>query len=109
MLTFGWGEILLVFIIIIIVLGPKELPNLIRQFSSFTKSIKKLSKDFKASLNEIVNIEEFKDTKSTFNEVNKIKNDLDIKGIFRSENETFKETGDIIEEEAKDIDKIDCK
>ena len=47
MLTFGWGEILLVFVVIIIVVGPKELPFLIKQLLTITKSIRKLSKDFK--------------------------------------------------------------
>ena len=41
MLSFGWAEILLVFIVVIIFVGPKELPKLIKQLSSFTKSIKK--------------------------------------------------------------------
>ena len=49
MLTFGWGEILLIVGIIIIVVGPKDLPKLIKQFSSFTRSIKKLSREFKNS------------------------------------------------------------
>ena len=44
MLTFGWGEILLVIGVIIVVIGPKDLPKLIKQFSLFTRSIKKLSR-----------------------------------------------------------------
>ena len=44
MLSFGWAEILLVFIVVIIFVGPKELPILIKQLSSFVKSIKKLSR-----------------------------------------------------------------
>ena len=47
MFTFGWGEILLLVGVIIIVVGPKDLPKLIKQFSSFSKSIKKLSREFK--------------------------------------------------------------
>ena len=73
MLTFGWGEILLVLIIIIVFIGPKELPNLIKQLVFFSKSIRKLSKDFKTSLREISDNEDFKDAKSALNEVNKIK------------------------------------
>ena len=44
MLTFGWGEILLVVGIIVVVIGPKDLPKLIKQFSTFAKSLKKLSR-----------------------------------------------------------------
>ena len=109
MLTFGWGEILIVFVIIIVVVGPKELPKLIKQFSSFAKSVRKLSSDFKLSLNEIAEHEDFKETKSALNEVNKIKNDLDIKDKFKSEIEIIKETGAIIEKETQFINKLDDK
>ena len=60
MLTFGWGEIFLVVGIIVVVIGPKDLPKLIKQFSSFTRSIKKLSREFKNSLNDIADHEDFK-------------------------------------------------
>ena len=109
MFTFGWGEILIVFVITIVVVGPRELPKLIKQLSSFTKSIRKLSRDFKMSLNEIADHEDFKEAKSTINEVNKIKNDLDIKDTFQSEIETIKETGAIIQKETQIIDKMDNK
>ena len=85
MLTFGWGEILLVTVVIIVVVGPKDLPKLIKQLSSFTKSLKKLSREFKYSLNEIADHEDFKDVKSSLNEVNKIKDDIDLKGKLKSE------------------------
>ena len=107
MLTFGWGEILIVFVIFIIVVGPKELPKLIKQLSSFAKSIRKLSNDFKLSLNEIADHEDFKEAKSSINEVNKIKNDLDIKNKLKSEIEIIKETGTIIEKKTPFINKID--
>ena len=109
MLTFGWGEILIVFVIIIVVVGPKELPKLIKQLSSFTNSIRKLSRDFKMSLNEIADHEDFNEAKSAINEVNKIKNDLDIKDTFQSEIETIKNTGAIINKETQVINKMDDK
>ena len=96
MLTFGWGEILLVTVVIIVVVGPKDLPKLIKQLSSFTKSLKKLSREFKYSLNEIADHEDFKDVKSSLNEVNKIKDDIDFKGKFKSEIKSLKETTTIL-------------
>ena len=100
MLTFGWGEILLVLIVVVVVVGPKDLPKLIKQISSFTKSIKKLSREFKYSLNEIADHEDFKEVKSSLNEVNKIKEDIDLKGKFKSEIQSLKETSNIIKEVA---------
>ena len=105
MLTFGWGEILLLFGVIIVVVGPKDLPKLIRQFSSFTKSIKKISREFKNSLNDIADNDDFKEVKTSINEVNKIKDDLNIKNQFKNEIHSIKETTDIIDKEVKDIKK----
>lgn len=109
MLTFGWGEILIIFAIIIVVVGPKDLPKLIKQLSSFSKSIRKLSSDFKISLNEIVDSEDFNETKSALNEVNNIKNDLNIKNKFQSEIETIKDTGSTIKKKTQIFNKIDDK
>ena len=107
MLTFGWGEILLVTVVIIVVVGPKDLPKLIKQLSSFTKSLKKLSREFKYSLNEIADHEDFKDVKSSLNEVNKIKDDIDLKGKFKSEIKSLKETTTIIEKEVKGLQNLE--
>jgi len=107
MLTFGWGEILLVLVVVIVVVGPKDLPKLIKQLSSFTKSIKKLSREFKSSLNEIADHEDFKDVKSSLNEVNKIKDDIDLKGKFKSEIKSLKETTNIVEKEVKDLKNLE--
>ena len=105
MLTFGWGEILLLVGVIIVVVGPKDLPKLIKQFSSFSKSIKKLSREFKTSLNDIADHDDFKEVKTSINEVNKIKDDLNIKDQFKDEIQSIKETTDIIDKEVKDIKK----
>ena len=105
MLTFGWGEILLVLVIVIFVVGPKDLPKLIRQLSSFSKSIKKLSREFKTSLNDIADQDDFKEVKKSINEVNKIKDDLNIKDKFKNEVQSIKETTDIIDNEVKEIKK----
>ena len=109
MLTFGWGEILLLVGVIIVVVGPKDLPKLIKQFSSFSKSIKKLSREFKTSLNDIADHDDFKEVKTSINEVNKIKDDLNIKDQFKDEIQSIKETTDIIDKEVKDIENINNK
>ena len=109
MLTFGWGEILLVVGIIVVVIGPKDLPKLIKQFSSFTRSIKKLSREFINSLNDIADHEDFKEVKTSINEVNKIKEDLNIEGQLKSEIQSIKDTTDIIDKEVREIKNINTK
>ena len=107
MLSFGWGEILLVLVVVIVVVGPNDLPKLIKQFSTFAKSLKKLSREFKYSLNEIADQEEFKEINKTIMEAKNIKDDLNIKDKFKSEVKSLKETTDIIEKEVKDIKNLE--
>ena len=109
MLTFGWGEILLVIGVIIVVIGPKDLPKLIKQFSSFARSIKKLSREFINSLNDIADHEDFKEVKTSINEVNKIKEDLNLEGQLKNEIQSIKDTTDIIDKEVKEIKNINIK
>jgi len=109
MFTFGWGEILLVLVVVIVVVGPKDLPKLIKQFSTFAKSIKKLSREFKSSLNEIADQEEFKEINKSIMEAKNIKDDLNIKDKFKSEVNSLKETNDIIEKEVKDLNNLNNK
>jgi len=109
MFTFGWSEILLVIIVVLIVVGPKDLPKLIKQLSSLTKSIKKLSRDFKSSLNDIANQEEFKEINKSVMEAKNIKDDLNIKKNFKEEIDALKKTNDIFEKEINSINNIDKK
>ena len=107
MFTFGWSEIFLIGIIVVVVIGPKDLPKFIKQVGSLSKYIKKISTEFKSSLNEIADHEDFKDVKSSLNEVNKIKDDLDLKGKFKSEIKSIKETTNIIEKEVNDLKNLE--
>ena len=107
MLTFGWGEILLVLVVVIVVVGPKDLPKLIKQFSTFAKSLKKLSREFKYSLNEIADQDDFKEINKTIMEAKTIKDDLNIKDKFKSEVKSLKETTNIIEKEVKDLKNLE--
>ena len=107
MLSFGWGEILLVLVVVIVVVGPKDLPKLIKQFSTFAKSLKKLSREFKYSLNELADQEEFKEINKTIIEAKNIKDDLNIKDKFKSEVKSLKETTNIIEKEVKDLTNLE--
>ena len=109
MFTFGWSEIALVVVIIIIVVGPKEIPNLLKQLGSISKSLKKVSREFKKSLNELAEEGDLKDVKKSISDLKNIKDDLNIKDKFKSEVNSLKETSEIIDKEVKDIKNISNK
>jgi len=105
MFSFGWGEIFLVGIIVIIVIGPKDLPKFIKQIGLLAKNIRKISSDFKSSINEIAEESEIKELANSVKEVKKIKDGINIKKNFENEIKTVKETIKIAENEISDNDK----
>ena len=106
MLSFGWSEIALVVIVVVIVVGPKELPNLIKNLGNFSKSLKKASRQFKRSLNELSEEGDLKDIKKSFSEFKDIENDLDPTKNIKEELSTIKETVIFTD---KEISKINNK
>ena len=63
MFSLGWMEISIVLIISVIIVGPKEIPTVIKFLKSITSGLGKLSREFKSTVNEISHIEEVKDIK----------------------------------------------
>ena len=106
MFSFGWSEIVLTLIIVIIVVGPKEIPNLLRQVGSFTKSIKKISREFKKSLNDIAEESDLKDVKKSISEIKDIKDNIDPTNEVKKEFNIIKNSAKIFEKEIKDINNL---
>jgi len=98
MFSFGWGEIFLIGIIVVVVIGPKDLPKFIKQIGLLAKNIRKISSDFKSSINEIEEETEIKDLAKSVKEVKKIKDGINIKKNFQKEL-------NIVEETVKDVKK----
>ena len=103
MLSFGWSEIALVVIVVVIVVGPKELPNLIKNLGNFSKSLKKASRQFKRSLNELSEEGDLKDIKKSFSDFKDIKNNLDPTKNIKEELSSIKETVIFTDKEISNI------
>ena len=109
MFSFGWSELALTAVIIIIVVGPKEIPNLLRQFGSFTKSIKKITREFKSSLNEIANDSELKNVKESLTDIREIKEELDPTMQVKEQIDSIKKTANVFQNEINDLNNLDNK
>ena len=103
MFSFGWSEIALIVIVVIIVVGPKEIPNLLRQIGTFSKSLKKISRDFKNSLNELAEENDLKDVKKSISDLKNIKKNLDPTVDFQKEINSIKDTVASLDTDIKDI------
>ena len=53
----GWSELLVIAIIAILVIGPKDLPIIMKKFGSWIKTIKSYTSNFQNSLENISDIE----------------------------------------------------
>tara|TARA_B100000029_G_scaffold478881_1_gene525400 strand:- start:337 stop:657 length:321 start_codon:yes stop_codon:yes gene_type:complete len=105
MFSFGWGEILLIVVVVVIVVGPKDIPKFLRQIAKLSKSVKKVSREFKSSINQIAQESDFKDVKESISEVKDLKKEFDIKNNLKNEINTMKETANLIKKDVHDIDK----
>lgn len=50
MLDLGWGEMLLIGVVALIVVGPKDLPNLFRQLGQFTGKARGMAREFSRAM-----------------------------------------------------------
>ena len=63
MFDFGWQEFLVVAFVLVLVVGPKDLPKVLRAFTKFTSQARRMSSEFTKSLQEMSDDEDLKDVK----------------------------------------------
>ena len=68
----GWFELLIIILVAIIIVGPKDFPVIVRKVGSWIGSIKKYFRDIQSSVDEVTSIDEKKDIKENKDEQNKI-------------------------------------
>jgi sec-independent protein translocase protein TatB len=94
MLDIGFPEFLLISFVLLIVVGPKDLPKVLRSITSFVKRIKSMASQFHSGIDDLANEAEISnlrkevsqiDNKSSYiSEIEEIKdfeNELNIKSL----------------------------
>ena len=64
----GWFELLVIIIVAILVIGPKDFPIVLKKIGSWVGSIKRYFSDVQKNVNEITNLEEDKNKKDKSDE-----------------------------------------
>lgn len=72
MFDIGWPELLVVAIVLIIVVGPKDLPPMLRAFGRTTKKLKSMANEFRGQFDDALREAELGDVKKTFDEARKL-------------------------------------
>ena len=65
MFEVGWTEMLVIAIVMIVVVGPKDLPNMLRTFGRTTAKLRAMAADFQKQFNEALKEAELDDVKKS--------------------------------------------
>ena len=63
MLNIGWGEMAVIAVVTLIVVGPKELPNVLRTGAHWMRQVRKLSREFQSGVDSLVREAELDEAK----------------------------------------------
>jgi sec-independent protein translocase protein TatB len=69
MFGFGWGEIVVIGIVALIAIGPKELPSVLRSLGHWMGKIRRMANEFQGQFNEALREVELSDLKKQAEEV----------------------------------------
>jgi len=72
MFDLGWSEFLVIAIVMIVVVGPKDLPRVLRSFGRTTSKLRAMAGDFRRQFDDALREAELDDVKSLVDDVRKI-------------------------------------
>ena len=69
MFDVGWSEMLVIAVVMIVVVGPKDLPNMLRTFGRTTAKLRAMAADFQKQFNDALKEAELDDIKKSVDEL----------------------------------------
>jgi sec-independent protein translocase protein TatB len=69
MFDIGWGELLVIGIVALVVIGPKELPGALRTLGQFTAKLRRMASEFQGQFHEAMREAEMADLKKQVDEM----------------------------------------
>jgi sec-independent protein translocase protein TatB len=72
MFDIGWSELLIIAIVMIVVVGPKDLPKMLRAFGKATARMRATANEFKQQFDEALKEAELDDVKTIIDETRKL-------------------------------------
>ncbi|MEZ5789060.1 MAG: Sec-independent protein translocase protein TatB [Xanthobacteraceae bacterium] len=70
MFDLGWSELVLIGVVALIVIGPKELPAVLRMIGQWTAKIRRMASEFQGQFNEALREAEMADLKKQVEDIN---------------------------------------
>jgi sec-independent protein translocase protein TatB len=82
MLDVGWSEILVIAIVIIVVVGPKDLPKMLRAFGKATARMRATADEFRRQFDDALREAELEEVKNTIEDARRLDPRTDIRKVF---------------------------
>ena len=78
MFDIGWSEMLIIGVVALVVIGPKELPGALKTFAYWMKQARKLAREFQSGVDEMIRHAELDEAKQAVDEARrKINSDIE--------------------------------
>jgi sec-independent protein translocase protein TatB len=84
MFDIGWSELVVIAVVALIAIGPKELPGVLRMVGQWMAKARKMAAEFQGQFNEAMREAEMADLKKTFDDVRDAAKDLTSNNIMTS-------------------------
>ena len=69
MFDLGWQEFLIIAFVLVIVVGPKDLPKVLKTFTNFLRQVRQMASEFHRSIENMADESELKDVKKSLNQI----------------------------------------
>ena len=106
MFDIGWMELLLIGVVALIVVGPKELPVLFRTVGRYMGKARGMAREFQRSMEQAADESGLKEASDGLKAATNVTRDLNLKSATKSAKSYAKST--ILGDEAKDAAKVDA-
>jgi len=84
MFDIGWSELVVIGVVALVVIGPKELPGVLRMVGQWMGKARKMAGEFQGQFNEAMREAEMADLKKTFDDVKDAAKDLTSNNVMTS-------------------------
>ena len=81
MFDIGWSELMIIGVVALIVVGPKDLPMMFRKVGNFVGKARGMARDFQSAMNHAADESGVKDIADSVKKAAEIKDDLSVSGM----------------------------
>ena len=90
MFDFGWQEFLVIAFVLVLVVGPKDLPKVLKTVTKYVRNMRQMASEFHRGIEKMADEADLKDVKQSFNDIKNKNFDETIQSHLDPENEVTK-------------------